>query len=155
MHLKINLANPASIQTAIDRLQKTIDEGVLYENAMVRQVADRLLNTMKLNVDKYEGLSGSWAQESLRIEEFDIGGGRIGCRIVGEDYILFIEYGTGIYAESGGRQTPWVYFNENVQHFVTTHGMEPRPFIRTSIEEIRSTMHEEVEVMISEWIASK
>lgn len=50
-------------------------------------------------------------------------------------YAPYIEYGTGIYAESGGgRQTPWVYMGSDGS-FHTTHGAHPRPFLRPAVEE--------------------
>lgn len=51
-------------------------------------------------------------------------------------YAPFVEYGTGIHAESGGgRQTPWVYYNELEGKFFTTTGMKPAPFLRPAIED--------------------
>lgn len=46
----------------------------------------------------------------------------------------YIEFGTGQYAESGGRQTPWFWKDENdVWHF--TRGMKPRPIMRIGFDE--------------------
>lgn len=42
---------------------------------------------------------------------------------------IWEEYGTGIYAESGGRQTPWVYMDPKTGNFYTTRGKKGhRPF---------------------------
>lgn len=50
-------------------------------------------------------------------------------------YAIYAEYGTGIYAEGGeGRKTPWVYFNENAGHFVTTEGMRAQPYMRPAVD---------------------
>ncbi|WP_429663226.1 HK97-gp10 family putative phage morphogenesis protein [Bacillus gobiensis] len=54
---------------------------------------------------------------------------------VGADYAVYVEWGTGIYAENGnGRQDPWVYYDEKLRRFVFTHGMHAQPFFRPGIE---------------------
>lgn len=48
-------------------------------------------------------------------------------------YGKYVEYGTGIYAESGqGRQTPWVYYAPygKYQGFHWTQGQSPSPWLR-------------------------
>lgn len=47
-----------------------------------------------------------------------------------KDLANWLEYGTGIYRDASkglGRQTPWHYYDEYVQHWVTTHGMQAQP----------------------------
>lgn len=48
-----------------------------------------------------------------------------------EPYGIYVEFGTGIYAEEGGRQTPWVYKDDKGE-WHQTNGMVPQPFIRPS-----------------------
>ena len=54
------------------------------------------------------------------------------------NYAVYVEYGTGIYAENGmGRKTTWVYpavTDEGLQFFRTV-GMHPQPFIRPAWDE--------------------
>jgi len=47
------------------------------------------------------------------------------------EYAPYIEFGTGIYAESGGRQTPWAYQGSDGEWHIT-HGSKPHPFLRPS-----------------------
>ena len=48
-------------------------------------------------------------------------------------YPIFVEYGTGIYADGGkGRQSPWVWPDKNGK-FHYTRGMKPRHFLRNAI----------------------
>lgn len=48
------------------------------------------------------------------------------------EYAIYLEYGTGEFAESGkGRKGGWVYKDASGFHF--TLGMQPRPFVRPSI----------------------
>ena len=48
-------------------------------------------------------------------------------------YSIFVEKGTGIYAEDGkGRKTPWVFFDRKGEaHW--TRGQKPKPFIKPAV----------------------
>jgi len=49
-------------------------------------------------------------------------------------YAPYIELGSGIYSETGGRMTPWVWVDdEGVGHY--TRGMQPRPYLRPAISD--------------------
>lgn len=50
------------------------------------------------------------------------------------EYAPYIEYGTGIYAEEGGRQTPWAY-QDSAGEWHMTRGMHPRPYLRPALQE--------------------
>lgn len=50
-------------------------------------------------------------------------------------YPIFVEYGTGIYADGGkGRQSPWVWRDKNGKYH-RTRGMKPRHFLRKAISD--------------------
>jgi len=48
------------------------------------------------------------------------------------DYAIYNEYGTGIYAEGGGRQSPWAYQGSDGE-WHQTRGITPTHFIKNSI----------------------
>lgn len=57
------------------------------------------------------------------------------------EYAPYVEIGTGIYSSQGnGRQTPWVYYDEKHDRFVTTRGMEPQPFLEPALESNRGNI---------------
>lgn len=64
------------------------------------------------------------------------------------EYAKYIEFGTGIYAESGGRQTPWVY-KDSEGRFHITNGIKPQPFLRPAAsdhsDEYREILRESLE----------
>lgn len=66
-------------------------------------------------------------------------GGMVGRVISPANYSVYVEFGTGIYAEGEepGRQTPWVYYNTKLNKFVWTRGMRAQPFLHPSHEEER------------------
>ena len=50
------------------------------------------------------------------------------------EYAPYVEFGTGKFAESGGRTTPWRYQDDN-GNWHTTSGQKPQPFLRPAITE--------------------
>ena len=53
------------------------------------------------------------------------------------EYAPYVEYGTGLFAENGGRQdVPWCYKDEE-GNWHSTSGMKPHPYMRPALEENR------------------
>lgn len=53
------------------------------------------------------------------------------------EYAPYVEYGTGIHAEEGGRtDVPWVYCDDE-GNFHTTSGMPPQPYMRPALDDNR------------------
>lgn len=51
------------------------------------------------------------------------------------EYAPYVEYGTGLFAEEGGRQdVPWHYQDEKGE-WHTTCGMNPQPYMRPALNE--------------------
>lgn len=54
------------------------------------------------------------------------------------EYAPYVEYGTGLFAENGGRQdVPWNY-KDDEGNWHKTSGMKPHPYMRPALEENRS-----------------
>lgn len=74
-----------------------------------------------------------------------------GSEIAGEvytplEYAPYIEYGTGLFAESGGRtDVPWSY-QDDEGNWHSTSGMKPQPYMRPAFDENR----EEIVRILSE-----
>lgn len=53
------------------------------------------------------------------------------------EYAPYVEFGTGLFAESGGRQdVPWNYRDDKGE-WHSTSGMKPQPFMRPALNENR------------------
>lgn len=53
------------------------------------------------------------------------------------EYAPYVEYGTGLFAEKGGRKdVPWVYKDEKGE-FHRTSGQHPHPYMRPALNENR------------------
>ena len=71
---------------------------------------------------------------SSRIEENE--NGVEGVVFTPLEYAPYIEYGTGLFAEDGGRQTPWSY-QDDEGNWHTTKGQRPQPYMRPAIDNNR------------------
>lgn len=57
-------------------------------------------------------------------------------------YAPYIEYGTGLFAESGGRKdVPWNYQDDRGE-WHSTSGIKPHPFMRPAVEDNRNKIIE-------------
>lgn len=64
-------------------------------------------------------------------------GNIIGIIFTPLEYAPYVEYGTGLFAEEGGRQdVPWCYQDDKGDWY-TTYGMHPQPFLRPALNENR------------------
>lgn len=53
------------------------------------------------------------------------------------EYAPYVEYGTGLFAENGGRtDVPWSYQDDKGE-WHTTSGMQPQPYMRPALNENR------------------
>lgn len=53
------------------------------------------------------------------------------------EYAPYVEYGTGLFAEEGGRtDVPWNY-QDDEGNWHSTSGMKPQPFLRPALDENR------------------
>ena len=68
--------------------------------------------------------------------------GKTGTVFTPLEYAPYVEYGTGLFAESGGRaDVPWCYQDdEGVWH--STSGQHPQPFMRPALNENRERVIE-------------
>ena len=53
------------------------------------------------------------------------------------EYAPYVEYGTGLFAENGGRKdVPW-HYKDDEGEWHSTNGMQPRPYLRPALNENR------------------
>ena len=58
------------------------------------------------------------------------------------EYAPYVEFGTGLFAESGGRKdVPWTYQDDKGE-WHSTSGQKPQPFMRPALEENRQQIIE-------------
>lgn len=78
------------------------------------------------------------------------GNGAIGIVFTPLEYAPYVEFGTGLFAENGGRQdVPWNYQDDKGE-WHSTSGMKPQPFMRPALNENR----EQIKRIIGEAITN-
>ena len=54
------------------------------------------------------------------------------------EYAPYVEYGTGLFAENGGRKdVPWAFEDEETGELIWTSGQKPIPYMRPALDENR------------------
>lgn len=107
--------------------------------------SEEILNALKNAVDRGLKMIGEtavgYAQKNVPVTT-GILKGSIAYQVDGDDcyigsnvvYAPYVEYGTGVYSDMGGRQTPWTYKDEKGD-WHRTDGMKPRPYLRPAASE--------------------
>ena len=94
--------------------------------------------------------SGALAS-SIVIEPIDDHSMKVGPSIF---YDIYVEYGTGKYAEGGkGRPTPWTYKHPKYG-WVTTRGMVAQPYLRPAADKNREKVARELGVTIGQAVTA-
>lgn len=113
------------------KLQALSDQGAAVLMAALRAGALEIQNEARRLVPKRTRT----LSRSIIIEEVSSSATAATVRVgPTEPYGKYIEYGTGIHAEGGnGRKTPWVWVTGDGK-FITTRGMQPKPFMRPAAD---------------------
>ena len=61
----------------------------------------------------------------------------IGVVFTPKEYAPYVEYGTGLFAENGGRKDGWAYEDEKTGDTIWTRGQRPHPYLRPALNENR------------------
>lgn len=104
----------------------------LFRNALPEQVA-AALEEIGIRAEAYATLACPVDTGTLRksiAHARDDTAAYIGTNV---KYAPFVELGTGIFAEKGGRKTPWSY-KDAKGHWHKTSGMKPQPFLRPALQ---------------------
>lgn len=128
-----------SMEIDLKRFEEKVYEEI---KRIVAETAEIIASTAKALAPESE-IDGGSLKRSIDVEYLN--GGLSAKVIVGAHYAVYVEHGTGIYAENGnGRKTPWVYFNEKTQEWVFTRGMAAQPFWRPALEAGRQHFNREM-----------
>lgn len=99
-------------------LKKSLETAALLVERSAREKAPKDTGTLRRSIrSKVEGLEG--------------------IIYTPLEYAIYIEYGTGLFAEGNGRKdVPWNY-QDDKGNWHSTSGLKPQPFMRPSLDENR------------------
>ena len=108
--------------TDVKKVEQAINQSVLLVESSAKQNASNCKDTGAL-------------QNSIISNVETTNEAVIGYVSTNLEYAPYVEYGTGLFAESGnGRQTPWRY-QDDEGNWHTTKGQHPQPFMRPALSE--------------------
>lgn len=88
----------------------------------------------KQNAPKDTGALRSSITSKVEVEGKEV----IGIIFTPLEYAPYVEYGTGLFAESGGRKdVPW-HYQDDKGEWHSTNGIKPQPFMRPAIGDNRN-----------------
>lgn len=120
----------------LDKVLKNLEragEGIDLEEAMGKACA-LVERSAKENAPKDTGALRNSITSRVEKE----GGDVRGVVYTPLEYAPYIEYGTGLFAEEGGRtDVPWCYQDDNGE-WHSTKGMKPHPFLRPALDDNRA-----------------
>lgn len=128
MRIEFDVTN---LDVILDKLEDAIDDDTI--RSAVGKACAVVERSAKEKAPKDTGA----LRRSITSEVTEEDGAIIGTIFTPLEYAPYVEYGTGLFAESGkGRQTPWSY-QDDEGNWHTTRGQKPQPFMRPALDENR------------------
>lgn len=128
MNINIEFLNVDSVLSALD----DIGDSPEVRNALGRACAV-VERSAKQKAPKDTGALRRSITSKVEVEGNEI----VGTVYTPLEYAPYVEYGTGLFAEEGGRKdVPWCYQDDKGE-WHTTNGQKPQPFMRPALNENR------------------
>ena len=128
MRIEFDVTN---LDVILDKLDNVVDDDTI--RSAVGKACAVVERSAKEKAPKDTGA----LRRSITSEVTEEDGAIIGTIFTPLEYAPYVEYGTGLFAESGkGRQTPWSY-QDDEGNWHTTRGQKPQPFMRPALDENR------------------
>lgn len=128
MRIELDVTNLQAVLDAID----DIGDGQRMRSALGKACA-LLEREAKQKAPKDTGALRRSITSKIETEDGDL----VGIVYTPLEYAPYVEYGTGLFAESGGRtDVPWNY-QDDEGNWHTTSGQKPQPFMRPAFDENR------------------
>lgn len=128
MNINIEFLNVDSVLDALD----DIGDSPEVRNAIGRACAV-VERSAKQKAPKDTGALRRSITSKVEVEGNEI----VGTVYTPLEYAPYVEYGTGLFAEEGGRKdVPWCY-QDDKGDWHTTSGQKPQPFMRPALNENR------------------
>ena len=119
----------------LEHLNKTLETLLSTEN--MTQAMGQACAAVEASAKKKAPKDSGALRRSIASKVEAEGGDIQGVVYTALDYAPYVEYGTGLFAESNGRtDVPWVY-QDDEGNWHSTKGQKPQPFLRPALNENR------------------
>ena len=130
----------SGIDEVIDALGKVVD--VTKIEQAVGKACALVERDAKKNAPKKSGDLRRSIQSKVDVNGTDIEGTVFSPL----EYAPYVEYGTGLFAENGGRtNVPWCYEDEKTGDLIFTSGQKPQPYLRPALNDNRDKIIQIIE----------
>lgn len=121
-----------NLDGVLEAIERQADTGAL-EQALSRACA-LVERSAKQKAPKGTGE----LRRSITSKVSEQSGDLVGVVFTPLEYAPYVEYGTGLFAETGGRKdVPW-HYQDDEGEWHSTSGQHPQPFMRPALEENRT-----------------
>lgn len=128
----------------IERLESMVDEDT------IRRALGRACALVERSAKQKAPKGTGELRRSISSEIRQDGEGLTGVVFTPLYYAPYIEFGTGLFAEEGGRQdVPWCYQDDEGE-WHSTSGQHPRPYMRPALNENREQIKRIIKEAITE-----
>lgn len=122
----------------LEHLNKTLETLLSTEN--MTQAMGQACAAVEASAKKKAPKDSGALRRSITSKVEAEGGNIQGVVYTALEYAPYVEYGTGLFAESDGRtDVPWVY-QDDEGNWHSTKGQKPQPFLRPALNENRKTV---------------
>ena len=122
----------------LEHLNKTLETLLSTEN--MTQAMGQACAAVEASAKKKAPKDSGALRRSIASKVETEGGNIQGIVYTALEYAPYVEYGTGLFAESDGRtDVPWVY-QDDEGNWHSTKGQKPQPFLRPALNENRKTV---------------
>ena len=122
----------------LEHLNKTLETLLSTEN--MTQAMGQACAAVEASAKKKAPKDSGALRRSIASKVETEGGDIQGIVYTALEYAPYVEYGTGLFAESNGRtDVPWVY-QDDEGNWHSTKGQKPQPFLRPALNENRKTV---------------
>lgn len=135
--MKVEIEGLNDVLSALDKIadSSNLSKGMENATALVERAA-------KQNAPKDTGALRRSIESKVEVGENSV----VGTVFTNLEYAPYVEYGTGLFAEKGGRSNvPWKYEDEKGE-FHSTSGQKPQPYLRPALlnnqEQIKKLLQE-------------
>ena len=123
----------------LDNVLDSLDS--LTDTSKLRQSMGRACALVERSAKQQAPKDTGALRRSITSEVNTSGEDIIGIVYTPLEYAPYVEYGTGLFAESTGRQDAWSY-KDDKGDWHTTSGQKPQPFMRPALNENRERITE-------------
>ena len=125
------------IEDIIEKFEKLVDKNTLESN--MNKACALVEGAAKENAPKDTGA----LRRSIESEVESSNNGVVGIVFSPLEYAPYVEFGTGLFAEKGGRKdVPGAYKDDKTGELIFTKGQKPQPYLRPALHNNREKITE-------------